>query len=173
MKHFRHSAIHPLQGSSAFTLVEITLSIAIMAIGIVAVLGIMPALLRTNRQSVECSRLSIIAQEKMDSETSFQDTTAQLLAVLGTSSSGLVDYDGFIFSNKTEFVNVPDISLEDYTARDFRMQSYNPNATVNDPLVVGIRVTYYWPPGSPRAEKYTFYTERAAKTSIELPDPAP
>jgi len=157
-----------------FTMIEIALAISIMAIGLVAILGIMPALLHSNRHAIESSKVAMIAQSKMDELNAANDTPAGLAAAYDetyTLSNESLTNDTFVVQclvtnwvshsiNPTNGVLIP-----------YRHNEYNTTLGITDPILIMTRVTYSWPPNAdPKFQQtFTFYTERVAKYEITIP----
>jgi type II secretory pathway pseudopilin PulG len=175
MKKFKKiiKRIGILSSQNAFSMVEIALAISIMAIGIVSILGIMPTLLKSNRQAIDASRVAIIAQRRMDGEDTSNDKPKDLYDQLQKAPTTTNEtYDAFYVAARTFVTNSFEVDLEtnpsNPVAKEYNLKLNNPLAP-NYPLLITKVVTYSWPPNSSKAQSYSFYTEYAAKYSIPLP----
>lgn len=170
-------------------MVEIALSIAIMAVGIVAVLGIMPTLLRSNRQALEFSNVAIIGQIDMDGHNTVLDTPDGLMLQVQNDNIGR-DSKGRDKGRATNDYFIASLSVTNFTSRYFEtnddlvkqkiytrpysIKDVNPNffdPNTNVPFLVTRRVTYSWGGSNQTSQHFTFYTEQAAKFNIVLPKP--
>ncbi len=139
---------------TGFTLVEISLSLAIIAFALVTMLGLMPSMLNSSRQSIDYSEIALNVQSFF--ETNYANSSAGTLPAVGSQSSLVTN---------TTFRGDLIVSYKD--GED--SSSINSIAIVDSngkPLLTTVQVTYKWPPGAKHPQTYTFTTEVAATKDI-------
>lgn len=144
------------RASRAFSLIEVALSIAIIGMGLVAILGVMPTLLMSSRGAVEQTEIAMAAQNSVDMDFASLRTPDDLVGFSGTTGE-IYTGPSLVASNTIR-----------YAAATNAMAGTEFKDANNKPLLRTVRYTYSWPPNSPRAQTYTFVTEICATTNIVM-----
>jgi type II secretory pathway pseudopilin PulG len=160
-----HHAAFP---KAAFSLIEIALSIAIIAIGLVAILGVMPSLLTSSRGAVENTEIAMAAQNSVDMDFAAWRTPDDLNlryrpgdSPLGDNVKELYVGSSLKASNYISYVTATNILAN----KEFKELN---GAAAGNPLLRTVLYTYTWPPGSTRPQTFTFVTEICATTNIVM-----
>lgn len=167
----RFDPMRRLASRLSFNLVELSLAVAVVAVGVVSVFGILPHLLQSSRQAADYSALSLDVQQFME------DPNHRGLVTLAD-----LEYDGFFPdvsapTNATvqngSFVASRSISSWQATNADYTLTSpanYYQNAG-NRPLLKTIFITYRWGNTNnlTNQQSYTFITETAATEEFLTP----
>ena len=148
---------HYIHVEASFNLVELSLAVAIVAIGILSVFGILPHVIRSSRKAVEYSALSMLIHDQVEDPSHWGSITPAELNVVAdfptadTSST----FSNISFQAVQHFITAP---VSNGTGTIY------PNSGGN-PIIRRLYFTYTWGAGN----RYTFATEIAANTNIALP----
>ncbi len=153
----------------SFNLVELSLAVAVTAIGIVSVFGILPHLLKSSRQAVEFSAITMDVQDFVDDP----------------SHRGMLQPSDL--TNESYFPTPPNSYRENVKQPGFEgqftytaLQSTNADTTVfgykcytnfqGRPILKTLYMTYCWGATNnvTNVQRYTFITEACAMTNIQL-----
>jgi type II secretory pathway pseudopilin PulG len=153
-----HHAAFP---RAAFSLIEIALSIAIIAIGLVAILGVMPSLLTSSRGAVENTEIAMAAQNSVDMDFAAWRTPNNLANDYNSTKNVSELYVGSSLkaSNYISYVTATNV---------LRGREFSEKDGTGNPLLRTILYTYTWPPGATRPQTFTFVTEICATTNIVM-----
>lgn len=145
----------------AFSLIEVALSIAIIGMGLIAILGVMPNLLNSSRSAVESTELAMAAQNSVDMDF-----------VVWRSPQNL--FDNWASSDNSSQLYVgPSLRASNYIAyaastNALSGKEYAEKDGTGKPLLRTVRYVYTWPPGAARPQTFTFITEICATTNIVM-----
>lgn len=65
-QNFPRTSARRFHSPASFNLVELSLAVAVVAVGVVSVFGILPHILKNSRQAVENSAITLLIQNEMD-----------------------------------------------------------------------------------------------------------
>ncbi len=142
-----------------FSLIEIALSIAIIGMGLIAILGVMPTLLTSSRGAIENTELAMGAQNSVDEDFVAWRTPQNLSGSVGQTILGT--YTGASLKATSVITYAPATNI--VLGKEFKER----NGT-GEPLLQTVRYTYSWPPGAARPQTFTFITEICATTNIVM-----
>ena len=156
---------------AGFNLVELSLAVAVVAVGVVSVFGILPHLIKSSRQALEYSAITVRVQNVMDDPghrglitfTNMMDS-----AVFPTITAPAVTT---IY--EPGFEAVQSISSWNATNADYSIVG-NTNyykSTGGKPLLKTVFITYRWGQTNSAAnvQSYTFITETAVTEQVLTP----
>lgn len=142
--------------TAAFSLIEVALSIAIIGVGLVAILGVMPSLLTSSRGAVENTEIAMAAQNSVDMDFAALRTPADLNGFSGLHFEPCI-------GPSLRATNCIAYSAATNSLSDVEFKDAN-----GLPLLRTVRYTYSWPPGAARPQVFTFVTEICATTNIVM-----
>jgi len=126
-----------MRHSGAFSLIEVTLALGIVAFALVAILGLVPVALRSAKEATEDTRVSLIAQDvAVRSRTLFSSTAAPSPSTnwwYDTEGRFLDQSAGVNFSNAFFRVNIVSGDLGSYPTN------------VSGSALRGVKATMGWP----------------------------
>lgn len=157
----------------SFNLVELSLAVAVTAIGIVSVFGILPHLMKASRQAVDYNAITIDVQDFIDDPSHrgpLNPTNLQSLTYFPAVSAPVqlsIESDNlrYLFSYGSHTATNAD------TTYSTELKQYTNE--LNEPLLKTLYITYVW--GNTNntniRQSYTFITETCA-SRVKL-NPAP
>jgi hypothetical protein len=155
----------------SFNLVELSLAVAVVAVGVVSVFGILPHLLQSSRQAADYSALSLDIQPFMDDPNHRGMVTIPDLENAGflpdvTSPSNTVVQSGSFIASRS--ISSYQATNADYTLTSTTNFYKNPG---NRPLLKTVFITYRWgnTNNMTNQQSYTFITETACTEEILTP----
>jgi prepilin-type N-terminal cleavage/methylation domain-containing protein len=143
---------------AGFTMVEIALALAIIGIGLLAVIGMIPALLATSRSAVDNTEVALAVQQEMEYD---------FIPLSAANMTNLIsDLDWITNTSNKSF---PYISKITYENSDDPLAGGQFQDSDGNVLLKTERITYSWPPNSIKKQSFTFVTERVATQEISIP----
>ncbi|MDD2706516.1 MAG: hypothetical protein PHV34_00790 [Verrucomicrobiae bacterium] len=137
-------------------MIEISLALAVIGIGLVSVIGVMPHLLNSSRQSVEASEVALAAQGFIDADYSGAITPSELADYTGVFETNIAASLSFSASNSVAYVTATNgANTAEYSSG-------------GNPLLKTVIITYAWPPNAKKRQVFTFITEVAATKDIPV-----
>lgn len=149
----KHSIFRATDG---FNMIEVALALAIIAIGLIPIIGLMPSLLNSSRQSVDSSEVALAAQDYVERMNLYQ-LNPDKLALMPVKSSTQVKTSSF----QANVLTTSDISINPSDGQKYTDAS-------GGPLLKTVWITYSWPIGAAKPQTFTFVTEIAAQKNISI-----
>ena len=142
------------------------MALAVMGIGILAIVGVMPHLMNASRQSIEYTEVALVAQDIIERDYRPTMTPVDLATTAYTSaradSTNTLSFNADFTYNYTLATNA--FGTNGATAFAFQTGA----ASGNKPLLKTVQITYSWPKGAKNPQRFTFITELAARQDIPM-----
>jgi uncharacterized protein (TIGR02598 family) len=146
----------PITGCTAFTLVEVTLAVGVVAVGLVAILALFPLGLRATRSALDDTQMATIAEEFI-SKYQQAALSSTNYANFGNWTTTLTNYASGIFTNYVEATNTLYLTQIVVTNEGYSTISTT-NAAPTTNLISRVTIQI-WRPGS----KTNFYVTEVAR----------
>jgi type II secretory pathway pseudopilin PulG len=161
------------RSEAAFTMIEVALSIAILSIGLVSMIGIMPSLLRSNVHSIEFTEVAILAQQDMERYLSNTMTPGGMTSIINTGGKYEATYDLVMKESPDNRAIVGEKTIRILPAEAYSIKGGTDTmmSSGGNHLLAQIQITYVWPKGATQPFKYTFATEITANKNVGVEDP--
>jgi prepilin-type N-terminal cleavage/methylation domain-containing protein len=147
------------KSDQGFSMVELALAIAVIAIGLVPIIALVPNFLTSNRHAIEATEVAFAAQGLIEYDFAPNHTPSTLALFTGSfSTNPILHSQHMTLSNVVTYVTATNI----YTSEPFSETNSGPS------ILKSVRISYYWPPNSLNPQKFTFVTEIAATRDIRM-----
>jgi Tfp pilus assembly protein PilV len=159
-----HTLHPPKRRSAAFSMIEISVAMVVVGVGIVSLLGVMPLLLRSDRAAIEYTDVAMAAQDYIETRQYTLYTPNDLDAQVSNTNFLFNSGAGFFATN----VTTSTVSSNTLYTREFQLSVTYPDGTAHptQPLLKTMRVIYAWPPKAVLKQTNIFMTEVAATRDI-------
>jgi prepilin-type N-terminal cleavage/methylation domain-containing protein len=158
------------------TMVEISVSLAIVGMGLLAIIGVMPAILAVSRSAVEASECAIAAQDYFENDFGSNLMPTDIWPNSEPPSSCTETNVTLTKSSTPKWVDRPSfkagVCISYTTPTNWEEKAYVPVSTGERLLTTKSITLSYPPPAGPKAkyQTYTFVTEMAATSNITVKD---
>ena len=145
------------KATAAFSVIEIALALAVIAIGLISIIGATSVLIGYHRQSIENNEIAFALQQAVanDYATLF---TPDTLDALSTPSTNYISPNNNFKATKT----IAYVLGTNVLATN-AFVTYNSKS-----LLKTVRITYSWPTNATKPQTRSFFTEVAATRDIEM-----
>jgi type II secretory pathway pseudopilin PulG len=169
------------------TMVEISVSLAIVGMGLLAIIGVMPAILAVSRSAVEASECAIAAQTYYEEDFATllepidiwpnvappSSDTETNITLTASSTPKWVDRPSFKAGVTISYITSSNAFGKAYAPIDHTEHDKIPKPLPDERLLVTKIITISYPPpaSAKKYQTYSFVTEMAATDNIKIATP--